>query len=197
MGIPVTGWFFTTVNYNFFLTDLKSPQTHITQCFLRSLLINILIFWCFTSVRWNKSFIAALFKHRVIAQPYKDWTLKIQPKTHLNPTDIHRHHTDNLRHPLQAPCRHLQTTQDANRHIITPSDSQTPPDTPKCCLRVFESACWPLLASVGVCWHFLPPILSSGVWLMSGEVSEVIWVMSIHVCGVCIRQGVHMSVEPL
>ena len=61
-----------------------------------------------------------------------------------------------LQIPLQTLTRHIQTTQEA---MDTRQWQQTPPkkklDTPRCCLRMFETACWPFLVSFGASWCLL------------------------------------------
>ena len=87
---------------------------------------------------------------------------------HVNPTDIHRHHSDSLRHPLQTPSRQHKTPTDKKLHHQTPPHTSRHPkmlfkDVWQCLLTSF-GVCWCLLESVGIFW---PPDLFSdvfGVW---------------------------------
>ena len=88
---------FSGVLPNFFLTDLKSPQNDITQCFLRSLYIDILIFEYPKSVRWKKSCISALFQHNDCFT-LQGLNTHMYPLKNANSTYMHRHHSDDLRH---------------------------------------------------------------------------------------------------
>ena len=56
VNIVNTGWYSTTVFYNFFLTDIKKLINCKTQPFSSSLYIDILIFWCLSIARWNISY---------------------------------------------------------------------------------------------------------------------------------------------
>ena len=51
-----TGWYSTTVFYNFFLADIQKFINCKTQPFSSSLYIDILIFWCLSIARWNISY---------------------------------------------------------------------------------------------------------------------------------------------
>ena len=65
----VTGWSFATAIFYIFLTGTKKQQNHITQSFLSTSYIDILIFWGLTMVRWKKSCLSRLCQNSVMA-PY-------------------------------------------------------------------------------------------------------------------------------
>ena len=46
-----TGWSKETVDWNFLPTDSKIPKSVITQWFLESIYREVMVFWCFNSVR--------------------------------------------------------------------------------------------------------------------------------------------------
>ena len=64
-----TGWSFATAIFYIFLTGTKKQQNHITQSFLSTSYIDILIFWGLTMVRWKKSCLSRLCQNSVMA-PY-------------------------------------------------------------------------------------------------------------------------------
>ena len=89
------------------------------------------------------------------------------PKTHSSASNFHKYHSDTPRQPPdtpKTPPRHIQRTQDANRH------KQTPPETPIYCQVLFEYVCWCLLASVGICCCLLA---SCVLWICLGGVLGV------------------------
>ena len=73
-GAP-TGWSLKTVDCNVFLTDPKNSKNAKTQWFLESLYREVLVFWCFKTVRCVKICLLKLFQYRAIATQYKAWTL--------------------------------------------------------------------------------------------------------------------------
>ena len=68
LSLP-TGWSFATAIFYIFLTGTKKQQNHITQSFLSTSYIDILIFWGLTMVRWKKSCLSRLCQNSVMA-PY-------------------------------------------------------------------------------------------------------------------------------
>ena len=67
--LTATGWSFATAIFYIFLTGTKKQQNHITQSFLSTSYIDILIFWGLTMVRWKKSCLSRLCQNSVMA-PY-------------------------------------------------------------------------------------------------------------------------------
>ena len=127
-----TGWYSTTVFYNFFLTDIKKLINCKTQPISSSLYIDILIFWCLSMVIWTKSCIPQHCQNMVISlskiistglstQTHL-WTYlctAVIPKYHL---DTPKHHS---RHPhmFKTDYRHQHTPTDTNRHHQTFSNT--------------------------------------------------------------------------
>ena len=77
---------------------------------------------------------------------------------------------------------------------------QTPPkkpDTPRCCLRMFETACWPFLVSFGASWCLLAFCVVwkclIGVW---GDV-QGIWVMFMDIWNPYVCLVGYLSAQPL
>ena len=58
-----TGWSKETVDYKFLLTDPKISKSVITQWFLESLYREVLVFWCFKSVRCVEFCLSEIFQY--------------------------------------------------------------------------------------------------------------------------------------
>ena len=71
-----TGWSKETVDCNSLLTDPKLSKSVITQWFLESLYREVLVFWCFKSVRYVEFCLFKHFQYRAFAAPYKAWKLQ-------------------------------------------------------------------------------------------------------------------------
>ena len=156
---PATGWSTATVIFQIFLTGTKKLKNHITQCFLSTLYSDILIFWCFSVVRFKKLCLSVLCYSSVNSPILKGRTTQIPPK-HIPSTYISMN-TNQI--PIDTPLppdmsqkpqtypgnsRSQQTKTDANRH------KQTPPDTLRHCCQVLFKYVWRcLLGHVVVCWH--------------------------------------------
>ena len=122
-----TGWYSTTVFYNFFLTDIKKLINCKTQPFSSSLYIDILIFWCLSMVRWTKSCIAQHCQNIVISLS-KLISTGLSTQTHLwtylGTTFIPKYHFDTPKHHSRHPhmfktdYRHQHTPTDTNRHCV-------------------------------------------------------------------------------
>ena len=76
-----TGWSRATVFFNIFLTGTKKQKNYITQWFLSTLYIDILIFWCLSMVRWKKLCFSGLCQSSVTAPYCKDGEPRYPPNT--------------------------------------------------------------------------------------------------------------------
>ena len=70
-----TGWSLKTVDCNIFLTSPKISKSAKTQWLLESSYREVLVFWCFKTVRCVKICLLKLFQYRVFATQYKAWAL--------------------------------------------------------------------------------------------------------------------------
>ena len=160
-----TGWSKETVNCNFFLTDPKKLKNAKTQWFLETLDREVLLFWCFKSVRWMQFCLSEIFQYWAFAAPYKAWTLiytiwQIKTKKHRY-TSLKRSQT-----PLPDIYGQFRTTKVTDRHQQTPKHI---PRHPKGCLRMCDGSCWGWMAFAGVCWCLLVSdnvlCCLEGVWM--------------------------------
>ena len=168
-----TGWSKETVDCKFLLTDPKFPKSVITQWFLKSLYREVLVFWCFKSVRCVEFCLLMYFQYRAFVAPDKAWALQ-NTLTHIQTPKTYIHFT--LMFTITS-SRYLGTIQDNNRHqqklIDTNRHQQTVPGNPKGCSRMRGTSCWHQMAFAGVCWCLL---VSDGVCLcpmVSGDVKRV------------------------
>ena len=163
-----TGWSNKTVTSNLFLTGPKISKSAITQWFLGSLYREVLVFWCFKSVRLVEFCLLEHFHYRAMAAPYKAWTEHLytpwvtsKPYKHffLGHKHMHRYL------PTDTSSRYLETIQDNNGHQQTPNDANRRSQAPKTAVQGHVAAVvdieWHLLVSVGVWRHLL---VSYGVW---------------------------------
>ena len=130
--MSATGWYSTTVFYNFFLTDIKKLINCKTQPFSSTLYIDILIFWCLSMVRWTKSCIPQHCQNIVISLS-KLISTGLSTQTHLwtylCTTVIPKYRLDNPKHHSRHPhmfktdYRHQHTPTDTNRHHQTFSNT--------------------------------------------------------------------------
>ena len=70
-----TGWSLKTVNCNLFLTNPKNSKSAKTRWFSESLYREVLVFWCFKTVRCVEICLSELFQYRAFATPYRAWPL--------------------------------------------------------------------------------------------------------------------------
>ena len=140
-----TGWSIATVFYHFFLTGTKKQKNPITQWFLQTLYMDILIFWCFRMVQRKKLLVSGLCQNNFMAPYCKDWN----PKYPSNMSECLQFRLILLRYPQTPPrrspntpqtspgnSRYQQTTTDDIRHL------QTPSDTDRCYLSVSYTQPW-------------------------------------------------------
>ena len=71
-----TEWSKETVDWNFLPTDSKIPKSVITQWILESIYREVMVFWCFNSVRCVEFCLFKHFQYRAFSAPYKAWTLQ-------------------------------------------------------------------------------------------------------------------------
>ena len=156
-----TGWSKETVDCKFLLTNPKIPKSVITQWFLKSLYREVLVFWCFKSVRCVEFCLLMYFQCRAFVAPDKAWALQ-NTLTHIQTPKTYIHFT--LMFTITS-SRYLGTIQDNNRHqqklIDTNRHQQTVPGNPKGCSRMRGASCWHQMAFAGVCWCLL---VSDGVF---------------------------------
>ena len=131
--------------YNFFLMGTKKQKNPLTQWFLSTLYIDILIFWCFRMVQQKRLRVSWLCQNNVTAPYCKEWN----PKYPSNMYECLQFRLISLRYPQTPPrrspntsqtspgnSRYKQTTTDANRHL------QTPSDTDRCCFSMSWTQPW-------------------------------------------------------
>ena len=97
------------------------------------------------------------------------------PQTYSSASNFHEYHSDTPRHPSdssQTPPRYPLGTWNANRHQQMPRNTALP-DFLKQHLSVSWVLWGCLLASVGVCWHFMFHRDAMG---LSGECLGGVWV---------------------
>ena len=70
-----TGWSLKTVNCNLFLTKPKNSKSAKTRWFSESLYREVLVFWCFKTVRCVEICLSELFQYRAFATQYRAWPL--------------------------------------------------------------------------------------------------------------------------
>ena len=153
-----TGWSLKTVNCNFFLTDPKIKKSAKTQWFLESLYREVLVFWCFKTVRCVEICLSELFQYRAFATPYRAWPLlynliRIQTlNKSKNSTQIP--FEEFFRHPFNICWQH-KTVRDVIRHHQTSANAiwcqHKPPQILEQPFWVSGNVCWCSLVSVGVC----------------------------------------------
>ena len=175
-----TGWSLKTVDCNFLLTDPKISKSAITQWFLESSFREVLVFWCFKTVRCVKICLLKLFQYRVFATQYKAWAL---PYTLIRIQTLNKSISSTqipleklLRHPSDI-CRQHKTVKDVIRH------QQTKIDVNINCHTSLNSLFGCLATSVGVVWCLLvsvvvlkcPEIPEGGVWEHLGKVYVCLW----------------------
>ena len=163
-----TGWSLKTVDCNIFLKSPKISKIAKTQWFLESSYREVLVFWCFKTVRCVKICLLKLFQYRVFATQYKAWALpytliRIQTlNKSINSTQIPLEKL--LRHPSDI-CRQHKTVKDVIRHQQTKIDvninCHTSLNSLFGCLATSVGVVWCLLVSVGVCWC---PEVSRDTW---------------------------------
>ena len=169
----LTGWSKETVDCKFLLTDPKFPKSVLTQWFLESLYREVLVFWCFKSVRCVELCLLMYFQYWAFVASDKAWALQ-NTLTHIQTPKTYIHFT--LMFTITS-SRYLRTIQDKNRHqqklIDTNRHQQTVPGNPKCCSRMRGASCWHQMAFAGVCWCLL---VSDGVFqcpMVSGDLRRV------------------------
>ena len=167
-----TGWLLMSVDCNLFLMGPKISKSAKTQLFLGSSSWEVLVFWCFKTVRCVKICLLKLFQYRVFATQYKAWAL---PYTLIRIQTLNKSISSTqipleklLRHPSDI-CRQHKTVKDVIRHQQMPIDVNI-----NCHTSLLFGVCWCLLLSWGV-----PRYLE--------EVSESIWVKCMYVCWVWMR----------
>ena len=175
-----TGWSLKTVDCNFLLTDPKISKSVKTQWFLESSYREVLVFWCFKTVRCVKICLLKLFQYRVFATQYKAWAL---PYTLIRIQTLNKSISSTqipleklLRHPSDI-CRQHKTVKDVIRH------QQTKIDVNINCHTSLNSLFGCLATSVGVVWCLLvsvvvlkcPEIPEGGVWEHLGKVYVCLW----------------------
>ena len=142
-----TGWSKETVDCKFLLTDPKFSKSVITQWFLESLYREVLVFWCFKSVRCVEFCLLMYFQCRAFVAPDKAWALQ-NTLTHIQTPKTYIHFT--LMFTITS-SRHQQQLIDTNRH------QQTVPGNPKGCSRMRGASCWHQMAFAGVPWGLMVP----------------------------------------
>ena len=155
-----TGWSKETVDCNFLLKDQKISTSVKTQWFLKSLYREVLVFWCFKSVRLVEFCLLERFHYRAMAAPYKAWTEHLYTPWVTSKPYKHFFSCINIcidictQTPPPGISRQFRPTTDTNRHQMTPTGG---PRLPK---RLFKDV-WRLgLTSNGICWCLL---VSDGV----------------------------------
>ena len=147
----ITGWSKETVDCNFFLTDLKILKSAITQWFLETFYREVLVFWCFKSVRCVEFCFSELFQYRAFSAPYKARTLRYTLRrnetvhTSINSTQIRFEKL--LRHPLHISRQHKTLTDTSKRHSMSTRSLNGLFG----CLGKSVGVVWCLLESDGVC----------------------------------------------
>ena len=163
-----TGWSLKTVDCNFLQTDPKISKSAKTQWFLESSYREVLVFWCFKTVRCVKICLLKLFQYRAFATQYKAWAL---PYTLIRIQTLNKSISSTqipleklLRHPSDI-CRQHKTVKDVIRHQQTKIDvninCHTSLNSLFGCLATSVGVVWCLLVSVGVCWC---PEVSRDTW---------------------------------
>ena len=163
-----TGWSLKTVDCNIFLTSPKISKSAKTQWFLESSYREVLVFWCFKTVRCVKICLLKLFQYRAFATQYKAWAL---PYTLIRIQTLNKSISSTqipleklLRHPSDI-CRQHKTVKDVIRHQQTKIDvninCHTSLNSLFGCLATSVGVVWCLLVSVGVCWC---PEVSRDTW---------------------------------
>ena len=163
-----TGWLLMSVDCNLFLMGPKISKSAKTQLFLGSSSWEVLVFWCFKTVRCVKICLLKLFQYRVFATQYKAWAL---PYTLIRIQSLNKSksstqipHEKLLRHPSDI-CRQHKTVKDVIRHQQTKIDvninCHTSLNSLFGCLATSVGVVWCLLVSVGVCWC---PEVSRDTW---------------------------------
>ena len=158
-----TGWFRTTVFYNFFLANIIFIINWKTQSYFESICMDILIFWYLNMVRGKN--------HAFQSQAFTLWLLhfssfplglsfETHPWAYLSTSDMPKYHPDTPQTPLHTPLhfpdtnRHQQTPTDTNRHHTdTLIHFKTRFGGVWQCLTLSDSVLWCLLLSVGVWDH--------------------------------------------
>ena len=154
--ISHTGWFRTTVFYNFFLANIIFLRNSKTQSYFESICMDILIFWYLNMVKWkNHAFQSHAFTLQLLH--FSSFPLGLSFETHLwtylSTSDMPKYHPDTPQTPLHTPL-HIP---DTNRHQQTPTDiTQTPLNTPRHDSGVSDSVCQCLVMSAAVCWCLRP-----------------------------------------
>ena len=120
-----TGWFRTTVFYNFFLANIILLRNSKTQSYFESICMDILIFWYLNMVRWKKSCVSESCLYIIIA-PFQLISIRIELwDTPLNVFEHLRHAKISPRYPpdtlphTRTYSRHQQKSTDINRHQQT------------------------------------------------------------------------------
>ena len=160
-----------TVFFNLPLTDLTNQTNGITQWFLESWYLDILIFWCLIIVSWKNVFFSGLSMNGIIGSILQGLSAQITPKhiwkpqASTNTTQIPSgNHIDTLQ-TSPYNTRHQRTATDTNGQQQRPTDSNRHQ-------RTLPGAFWwvwqCLLVSVSVCWHLLA---SCVVWRCLGGTS--------------------------
>ena len=147
-----TGWSKETVDCNFSLTDPKFLKSAITQWFLESLYREVLVFWCFKSVRCVEFCLLELFQYRAFPAPYKArtlrYTLRRNETVHTSINRILIRFEKLLRHPLYISRQHKTPTDTSIRHSMSTRTATHP-------WTAFLGVWGSLLLSFGVCWSLL------------------------------------------
>ena len=128
--------------------------------------MEVLVFWCFKSVRWAEFCLLELFLHRAFPTPYKAGTLIYT----LGPIQTQKEYKQLHLYAL----RHLRTIQDTKSDQQTPIDVPTQPETPQKvvwgCVTFQVDVEWRLMVFVGGRWYLL---VSDCVLFWSGHVRRV------------------------
>ena len=164
----------------FFLTDPKNLKSAITQWFLESLYREVLVFWCFKSVRCVEFCLLELFQYRAFPAPYKArtlrYTLRRNETIHTSIKSILIRFEKLLRHPLYISRQHKTPTDTSIRHSMSTRTATHP-------WTAFLGVWGSLLLSFGVCWSLLvsavvlicPEIPGGGVWEHIDEEYVCLW----------------------
>ena len=117
-----------TVFYNLPLNDLTNQTNGITQWFLGSWYLDILIFWCLIIVSWKNLVFSGLSNNGIIGSILQGLSAQITPKhiwkPHASTNTIQIPSGNHIDTPQTSPynTRHQQTATDTNRQQQRPTD---------------------------------------------------------------------------
>ena len=153
----------------------------------------VLVFWCFKSVRWTEFCLLELVHHRAFAAPYR-------PEHLYTPSDATKSYKISykaLRYPSDTLCTcpdQSKTLSDTNRHQRAPTDTSKRHSTPTWTVTHPQTAFWGVWGcvgtSIGVCWSLLLKWIVRR-WLRACKLN------CLYFCWVWVGPRVYMSVPAL